>query len=323
MLDLERGALLALDLPAVKALLTARLEPGEPSAADLGDDARPGGELVQRTLRLAVPRPTVVDLRARRGDDGSLILYLRDQTAESEVDRMKSEFLSAAAHELRTPMVSIFGFTELLLNRPVGDDRRRDVLQTIHRQAKLLIGIVNELLDLARIEARQGKDLHREPQRLGDLVARAVDGVAGGDARGRFVADMTHADTTLLVDPAKTEQALVNVLSNAVKYAPDGGPIRLSTRIGRVQHAPAVGVSVQDRGIGMSPEQLGRVFERFYRADPSGNIPGTGLGMSLVKEIVELQGGRVQVDSELGCGTTVTLWLPLALQAAVAAPPQA
>jgi signal transduction histidine kinase len=100
-----------------------------------------------------------------------------------------------------------------------------------------------------------------------------------------------------------------------VKYSPGGGTILVTTQTGELRGEPAVGLRVTDRGIGMSAEQMARVFERFYRADPSGNIPGTGLGMSLVKEIVELQGGRVDVTSTLGKGTTVTLWLPIAAAA--------
>jgi signal transduction histidine kinase len=109
-------------------------------------------------------------------------------------------------------------------------------------------------------------------------------------------------------------QALSNVLSNAYKYSPGGGPVRVRLVRG---HATAegpgtVGIEVQDGGIGMSAEQLARVSERFYRADASGNIPGTGLGMSIVKEITELLGGRLALASEPGQGTTVTLWLPAA-----------
>jgi signal transduction histidine kinase len=100
------------------------------------------------------------------------------------------------------------------------------------------------------------------------------------------------------------------VLSNAFKYSPAGGEVRLQTVAGTLDGMPAVGVRVSDQGIGMTPAQVARVFERFYRADPSGNIPGTGLGMSLVKEIVELQGGRVEMHSTPGVGSAVTLWLP-------------
>jgi signal transduction histidine kinase len=269
-------------------------------------------DAVPDTLVLTLPQRRVLARVVRRQHDGETILFFRDITRETEVDRMKSEFLTTAAHELRTPMVSVYGFTELLLHRQVPEVRRRDMLETIHRQSSLLINMVNELLDLARIEARQGKDLKRERCRLGALAAQAG---AAFDAQGgaqRLRLQLAHADAAVMVDPEKTHRAITNVLSNAFKYSPAGGAIELTTIAGEVHGRHAVGLCVRDRGIGMSAEQLARVFERFYRADPSGNIPGTGLGMSLVKEITELQGGRVDITSRLGEGTEVVLWMPLA-----------
>ena len=319
-------ALQGLSLAEFDQRLQALRDPAHPypALADLaGDESFQSIDL----LHLALPRPRVLTrlVRHNAGGQGESILYFRDVTHETEVDRMKSEFLTTAAHELRTPMVSVYGFTELLLHRPVPEGRRRDVLETIHRQASLLINMVNELLDLARIEARQGKDMKRLPSRLGDLIDQAVGGImVHGDER-RVQLHCPHADTLLAVDPEKIHRALVNVLSNAYKYSPAGGSITLATLDGEIDGARALGVRVTDQGIGMAPEHARRVFERFFRADPSGNIPGTGLGMSLVKEIVELHGGRVELTSELGRGTQVTLWLPLDAAAAVArvqAPPQ-
>jgi len=135
------------------AVLQAHLEGLlERSQRGLGLLLQPRADGSPVQLQLAAPRPAVIEVTMRRGSDGGLVTYWRDMTAESEVDRMKSEFLSTAAHELRTPMVSIFGFTELLLNRPMKESMRVDLLQTIHRQSSLLIRMVNELLDLARID---------------------------------------------------------------------------------------------------------------------------------------------------------------------------
>ena len=277
--------------------------------------AQNGGESFDTVdmLELVSPRATVLSRLARCnvGAQGESILYFRDVTHETEVDRMKSEFLTTAAHELRTPMVSVFGFTELLLNRPVPEDRRRGVLEIIHQQSSLLISMVNELLDLARIEARQGKDMQREQHALGMLIERTVDSLmVQGDDRAVQL-DVQHGAQLLLVDADKAVRALTNVLGNAYKYSPDGGEIRLHTLSGEHDGRPAVGVCVSDQGIGMSDEQAARVFERFFRADPSGNIPGTGLGMSLVKEIMALHGGGAELHSVPGQGTQVTLWFPL------------
>jgi PAS domain S-box-containing protein len=268
-------------------------------------------------LHLEQPRPRVLTrlVRHNAGGQGESILYFRDVTHESEVDRMKSEFLTTAAHELRTPMVSVFGFTELLLQRPVPEGKRRDVLETIHRQASLLITMINDLLDLARIESRQGRDLQRSRVAVAGLVDDTVQRLNGALAGHELVMeiDPEHQACALFVDPAKTSQALTNVLSNAIKYSKPGTVVRVLSRMRQQQ----LGLAVIDQGIGLSPEQLARVFERFYRADPSGNIPGTGLGMSLVKEILDQQGGEVEIRSEAGVGTEVTLWLPLAAAPAV------
>lgn len=338
MTGLDDAAVLGLDEDAFSRCLAELGPPGHgfPGVGALhagaGDDARrpaagsrqlPG----RHTFQLAGPPARVLEVGMQQADAANVsqVLYFRDVTRDTEVDRMKSEFLTTAAHELRTPMVSVFGFTELLLRRQVPEERRRDMLETIHRQASLLIHMVNELLDLARIEARQGKDIRRVPCRIGELVELAVAPLRAQPRGGDIDVWLPDGDTELLVDPDKMQQALTNVLSNAVKYSPGGGPIVVQTRRGLIDDRPALGVSVSDRGIGMTREQLARVFERFYRADPSGNIPGTGLGMSLVKEIVELQGGSVEVDSEAGRGTRVTLWLPCAMDVApaeVAAPMQ-
>ncbi|RTL24258.1 MAG: PAS domain-containing protein [Burkholderiales bacterium] len=262
-------------------------------------------------VQLVLYRPayTVLLASARRSADGGRAFYLHDATQATEVDRMKSEFLTTAAHELRTPMVSVFGFTELLLRRSLPDERRRDVLETIHRQSSLLVGMLNELLDVTRLEARRGLDFDCRPCTLQDLLVPAVEPHLVQDTHS-FELRIAHPDTPLQLDACKTQRALAHVLSNAVQFSSPGSPIEISSLHGELRGRPALGVRVADRGIGMTPEQQARMFERFYRADPSGHRPGAGLGMSLVKEIVELQGGRVEVESRLGEGTAVTLWLP-------------
>jgi signal transduction histidine kinase len=144
------------------------------------------------------------------------------------------------------------------------------------------------------------------------LIELTLNGLmVEGDGRQVRV-QMEHGRDAIMVDTEKTMQALTNVLTNAFKYSPNGGEIVLTTLFDQSNGYGEVGIRVSDRGLGMSPEQVSRVFERFYRSDPSGPIRGTGLGMSLVKEIVELQDGHVQIQSELGVGTAVTLWFPIA-----------
>lgn len=223
---------------------------------------------------------------------------------------MKSEFLASAAHELRTPMVSILGFTELLLKRKYPEERQADMLQTIHRQSGLLVKMINELLDLARIESRRGLDLQIAEHPLRELVDNSVKGLMRKDT-DRQVTIRPIPDLSVMIDPEKMQLALNNLLSNAFKYSPQGGTVSLGARIEIQGPERFAVIEVQDQGIGMSADQLARAFERFYRADASGNIPGTGLGLSLVKEVAELHKGRVELASQFGQGTLARLWIPV------------
>ncbi|GAA6140319.1 PAS domain S-box protein [Hydrogenophaga sp. 5NK40-0174] len=319
MTDLNRAQVEGLREDTFDALIRARCEspqtyPGirvmreQLEARKLGD-AKPGA--VGRTrLSLNGPPPRVLDIAIQLSEGGEVaqVLYVRDVTRETEIDRMKSEFLSTAAHELRTPMASIFGFSELLLMRKFGEDKRRDLLETISRQASRMSTIIDELLDLARIEARQGKDFVLESIELKELISQVAGDYSPPPGRNSPRLSLPESPLPIRVDKGKLQQALLNIISNAYKYSPDGGDVDIACMLG--DEETRVGIQIRDHGMGMTPEQLARVFERFFRADDSGHIPGTGLGMSIVKEIIEIHGGEVLVDSDFGKGTTVTFWLP-------------
>ncbi|BAO29625.1 CHASE domain-containing protein [Sulfuritalea hydrogenivorans] len=275
-----------------------------------------GDRVVSATQKLALvrPREVVLQIVGVRGTAASVdrFIYFRDITHETEVEHLKSEFLAHAAHELRTPMASIFGFSELLMTQEFDDATRRDLLATIHKQTQWLVDIINELLDLSRIEARRGKDFRIEAVSLASLADEAVAAMNIDPTRWPLSVDPGEKSPLVLADSGKLRQVLSNVLSNAVKYSPAGGAIEIhfATRDGNGK--VFVGVSVTDHGIGMTPDQVSHVCERFYRADASGKIPGSGLGMAIVKELVELLGGRVDIVSAPGVGTAVTAWLPAA-----------
>lgn len=262
--------------------------------------------------RLMIVKRSVRRLRDEQGQVLGHVIYFQDITRERELDRMKTEFLSTAAHELRTPVASLHGFSELLLQRKLDEETRRDVVQTIHRQAAKLVRLVNELLDLARIDARGDSDFKLRVQSLLPIIDATVRHLMmPGDPR-KVELRLASALPQVRVDGDKLEQALLNVLTNAYKYSPRGGAIALRTltrnRDGKVE----VGVAVRDHGIGMTAEQVKHIFERFYRAETSDAIPGTGLGLSLVKEIMERHQGTVEVSSQLGQGSEIMLWLPAA-----------
>jgi PAS domain S-box-containing protein len=295
---------------------------GRPSVAALLDGDAGLSRGPRELLHLHTPSPRTLLRRVRHGGhDNETVMYFRDITHELEVDRMKSEFLSMAAHELRTPMASIFGFTELLLKRKFDEARRQDMLSTIHRQASILINLVNELLDLARIESRRGKDFKRQRHVLQPLIESTAHALLVHNDDRKVKLTLPGAPIRVDVDADKLLLALTNVLSNAYKYSPQGGEIELDIVWRDREGRPECGIRVTDHGMGMAPEQLARVFERFFRADTSGNIPGTGLGMTIVKEIIDLHGGQVELSSQEGQGTTVILWLPVLTQDAPPASP--
>jgi PAS domain S-box-containing protein len=260
----------------------------------------------------ASKRVIEVGLREAQTGDVSQVLYLRDITHETEVDRMKSEFLSTAAHELRTPMASIYGFAEVLLTQELDVEAQQEFLAIIHKQSELMASILNELLDLARIEARKGKDFVFEPTLVQALVEQVVHGFKPPAGRAAPTLVGTGAQLLMLADHKKAQQAILNVLSNAYKYSPAGGSVQIELleRVADLAAVRQVGIRISDHGIGMTQAQLARVFERFYRADSSGKVLGTGLGMSIVQEIVTLHRGKIDVESTIGQGTTVTLWWP-------------
>jgi signal transduction histidine kinase/integral membrane sensor domain MASE1 len=321
MTGLQEAEVLGRPQSELEALLRERAEvpeqwPGlEPCFAKADGPGTPAERRAPMLLSLRRPQAAVLELLGVSGDAAAVgrLLYLHDVTHEVEVDRMKSEFLSHAAHELRTPMASIYGFTELLLAKQFDEATRADLLQTIHRETTWLIEIINELLDLSRIESRRGRDLKIEDVPLAPVVEEVLASLQIDPARWPVSVDLDADLPPVKADVAKLRQVLINVLGNAVKYSPKGGGIGISaSEIDGRQGERQVAIVVSDQGIGMTPAQATRVCERFYRADTSGNTAGTGLGMAIVKEVMELLGGRVEVTSTLGAGTAVTLRLSTA-----------
>lgn len=263
-------------------------------------------------IELVGRRVVRIQVREYHGPVAGRVVYLHDVTQEYEVDRLKSEFLSIAAHELRTPMASLLGYAELLQRHKVAAEARDEVYGIIHRQAERLGRLLDDLLDLARIEARGARYFHFVECQVQGIVHEAVDGLAvNGDEREVEVSMPAEA-LWVRADPEKLLQALLNVLSNAYKYSAGDDRIRLTVSRNSVDGVPiGVSITVADEGIGMSPDDAEHAFERFFRADRSRSVPGTGLGLPLVKEIIEAHGGSVSLRSQLGHGTELVIVLPL------------
>jgi len=245
----------------------------------------------------------------------SEVYYLRDITHESEVDRMKSEFLTTAAHELRTPLASVMGFSELLMMNEYDQEKTQFVAETINRQSQNLKHLVDDLLDIARIEARSDGVLQLEKGEPVSIVSECCELIAGGDKQCQLIYQPDETPCPpIWFDENKLKQALMNILSNAYKYSQEGGIVIVDTVLQEDQEGGSnwLGIRVTDQGIGMTEEQLAHVGEKFYRADNAGSIPGTGLGMALTSEIISLHNGHMEITSQLGQGTQVTLWIPTA-----------
>ena len=323
MTSAEDQALEGLDAASFDAWLAARCEPAGPWNAQAALAARDPG---QRTKIVVAAGHRVLQVGARHSDvaSASRILYFRDVTHETEVDQIKSEFLSTAAHELRTPMASVYGFAEVLLSQQVSAEDRKEYTGIIFEQAGNMARILDELLDLARMEARRGKDFTLTGFDLKVLTQDIIRSYRQPSGRKPPALISPEGDMPIQADGDKLRQAVLNVLSNAYKYSPGGGPVTVTLMYLWDTGKRRARISVQDQGIGMAPEVCARVFERFYRVDTSGRLPGTGLGMSIVKEIFDLHGGSVHVVSTMGIGTTIHLDLPLAegpAPAAIAKPP--
>jgi len=237
-----------------------------------------------------------------------ILLVHRDITKEHEVDRMKSEFVSTVSHELRTPLASILGFSELLLHRELKPERQHKYMATIHQEAKRLTQLVNDFLDLQRME--NGIQYYElKPLDLIPLVEEVRELQQAGTAKHRIVWTTSHEEMTVLGDRDKLFQVLVNLVSNAIKYSPAGGDILISSR----QEGDRLWIDITDEGLGIPEQALPNLFTKFYRVDNSDRreIGGTGLGLAIVKEIVNQHHGDISVKTQLGEGSTFSVILPI------------
>jgi len=237
------------------------------------------------------------------------VVTLRDVTLERELEKMKSEFVSTAAHELRTPLTSILGFSELLQDTQAFSSlERSEFVALIHDKAEKLSELIDELLDISRIEAGGNIQLSRQAMSLGSLAASSLDFFRHSSPRHQFELLMPAAPVIVNADPRRIGQVFDNLLSNAVKYSPEGGIISVHLDSGKEYCT----VSIRDEGIGMSAEQVERIFDKFYRVDASNTaVQGVGLGMTIVKELIESHGSEIAVKSAPGQGTTISFTLPL------------
>jgi PAS domain S-box-containing protein len=231
------------------------------------------------------------------------------EEALRESDRMKTEFVTTVAQEFRPPLTSIQEFCQLLMTREdISPDQLQEFLGSIYQRSVGLAKIVEDILDIAHIEAGHDLSLDLTPCTVKEIFSQAEPFLETWSTRHRLEITLAEEGTLLNVDKGKMGQVLENIISNAIKYSPEESLIRI-----RGDLVPqGYRISVADQGIGMTEKHAAKVFEKFYRADASQTaIGGVGLGMSIVKHIVEAFGGEIRVESALGKGTTVSVTLPV------------
>ncbi|MCW3004878.1 MAG: hypothetical protein JWQ20_4176, partial [Conexibacter sp.] len=251
----------------------------------------------------------VTSARLEEHADGGVVWTMRDATERARLERLKSEFVATASHELRSPLTSIKGFVELLRTGDTLDEREREFLDIVLVSTNRLVDLVNDLLDVARLEAGR-VEVHRRPVEIGEVLDDVTTLL-----RGRIEAKRQHLEVEVdertprvLADAPRLRQMLTNLVTNAHLYTEEQGTLSL-----RAAASPSgVRVEVSDTGRGMTSAELEHVFERFSRGSGSTGTPGTGLGLSIVKSLVDLHGGTIDVSSTPGEGTTFAVTLPAA-----------
>jgi signal transduction histidine kinase/DNA-binding response OmpR family regulator/HAMP domain-containing protein len=302
------------------AELVPELEPG--AATDGPDSPLPSLEEAEqaeimiehadRTLAVTAA-PMVLG-----GSQAGVVWTVRDVSERARLERAKSDFVATASHELRSPLTSIKGFIELLANAPGAmTERQQEFVSIIARSTDRLVDLVNDLLDVARLEAdhveikRRAVDAAQAVREVVELIGPRVEAKSQ-----QLECELAPGLPLTMADPGRLRQIVANLVTNAHLYTPEGGRIVVSA----VGDGPWVRLTVSDSGVGMTPEEVEHVFERFHRGARDTGSPGTGLGLSIVKSLVDLHEGRVEVESEPGAGTTFTVLIPSAIGALGLAP---
>ncbi|GLC87224.1 ATP-binding protein [Lysinibacillus piscis] len=237
---------------------------------------------------------------------GTMFVH-RDITKEYEIDQMKSELVSTVSHELRTPLSSVLGFTELLLTKNLHQDRQQKYIETIHKEALRLTNLINDFLDLQRMESgKQQYNMHTLS--INEMVFELVNRHRHEKKHTVHVIDKAQ-DVQVRGDEERLVQVFINLIGNAIKFSPNGGDviITLENKENMLQ------VSIQDEGIGIPSQEIAQLFRKFKRIDNSARrtIGGTGLGLAICQEIITRHRGQIWLESEEGKGTTVHFTLPL------------
>ena len=232
------------------------------------------------------------------------VTVFHDITSFKELDEMKNDFVRMVSHELRSPLAAIKQQHAVILDGLAGDltEKQRELLTRAQDKIQGLLDLINDLLDVAKMEAGHGQ-LEQVPLELGEVLTDMVEllRAKAEDQKVNLSLELPADLPLILADRRSMEEVFTNLVSNAINYSPDGGEVTVSA----VSHGDYLEVRVQDTGIGIEPEEVAKIFDKFYRVKhpKTRQVIGTGLGLSLVKGLIEAHRGTVEVESEVGGGT--------------------
>lgn len=266
-----------------------------------------------RTLRYSLKgeKPTFIEVYATSLYEGNektgTIFVHRNITREYEIDKMKSELVSTVSHELRTPLSSVLGFTELLLTKTLKPERQQKYIETIHKEAQRLTNLINDFLDLQRMESGRQQYTMKTVQ-VHEVAMEVIQRFRHEKNHHVHLIDKAR-NVTVKADEDRLVQVFVNMISNAIKFSPNGGDVTVALE----NKGDFLQVAIKDEGLGIAQEDIAQLFQKFKRIDNSARrkIGGTGLGLAICREIITMHNGEVWIESEEGKGTTVFFTLPL------------
>ena len=299
----------------IQAILNRALSSGHAEVAEEVSfaiaDAAPEEQFQERIYQVQC-----ATVRDDDGEPAGIVAIFNDITQIRGVEQMKTAFISTVSHELRTPLTSIKGFISTLLTDETGyfdDATRHEFYGIIDAECDRLKRLIEDLLDISRIEQGGAMQINWQPVDVMALTEKVL-AAQRSYAKNHILALDFPADFPFIeADPDKIDQVLTNLVSNAIKYSPQGGTVRVSGRMWEGDGPEAIVLRVLDEGMGISPENLTKIFGNFYRVDNRDNreIGGTGIGLALVKALAEGHGGSVDVESELARGSTFIVTLPV------------
>jgi signal transduction histidine kinase/CHASE2 domain-containing sensor protein len=297
-------------MPAPTEPVRCEVEVGEATLSPANED-----EAADKN-RARVLAAQLTPLYADGGKPIGAMLLVADVTAQRELDQMKTDFVSFVAHELRSPLSAILGYASLLDQYSDHTDAatRREMTEAITRQCHRLNRLIGDLLDISRLDAGRPLDLRREKVELRSVIGKVLDAQRAAQSNDKITFRLACDEAAISIwgDPDRIEQILINLISNAVKYSPEGGQVLVSLEESHEDGANGVVIRVRDPGLGMTPEQIEQLFQKYYRTPDARfrGIKGTGLGLFLVKNLVEAHRGKITIESAVGQGTTFSIWLP-------------